>query len=142
MAILTGSLVAGVDDWLSGKNGMVADLAASLSPVPYIGSTSFFDTDNVENSTSFTHVLQSVVNYTFSSSIVYSPFDDIYNRFYVIPKQVSFGAITGDTEQKVMIWNAHIVPEQVGAFSESGYTEGDNVSNNFVDIAFPLNFFG
>lgn len=142
MTTLTGMFSPSVEVWLNGKVGMVSDLENSFTPPRYIGSTTLVSTEPRVLAASNTYVQSEVINYTDTMYHLYSPYDDIYNRFYVVPDQLSFGAITGDTVKKVMIWNAHITPEQVGSFSESGYTEGDNVKNNFFDVSFPMNFYG
>lgn len=142
MATLTGVLVASVDGWISDKKGMVSSLAESLDPVPYIDSSFLAETTLVSSASTNTYHSSDVVTYTFEAMIDYSPFDDIYHRFYIIPQQLNFGAVTGDTDLKVLVWNAYITPEVVSGFSESGYVSGDNVSHNFGDATFPMPFFG
>lgn len=39
---------------------------------------------------------------------VTSYFDDFYNRIYVTPVSVDFGAITGDVQVNISIWNAYL----------------------------------
>lgn len=39
---------------------------------------------------------------------VASYFDDFYNRIYITPPSIDFGAITADTQASVNIWNAYL----------------------------------
>ncbi len=41
---------------------------------------------------------------------LHSHFDDFYNRIYLIPTSVNFGAVTGTTERPFRVWNAYLKP--------------------------------
>ncbi|EOV8094050.1 hypothetical protein ACOKWN_003822 [Vibrio parahaemolyticus] len=141
MATLTGKHLPSITAWFSPKNGMVANLASHLYPPPHMESS--YDVESERLLGTFegnTFVLPTDISYTFTATHLYSPFDDIYNRFYFIPRELAFGAVTGDTTETVLVWNAYIVPESVTSFTETGYVQGDNVSNNFGEETYPLVF--
>lgn len=47
----------------------------------------------------------------FSGQRACSFFDDFYNRIYIIPGTIDFGAVTEDTARSFIVWNSYLVPK-------------------------------
>lgn len=67
-------------------------------------------------------------------------FDDFYERIYLLPNSVNFGSVTDDTEQAVVVWNAHTSPKvlrTIVPFNATGLQLiGQDTPNSFAPMQY------
>ncbi|MNK66235.1 hypothetical protein D3C87_855510 [compost metagenome] len=69
-----------------------------------------------------------------------SYFDDYYNRIYLLPPSVNFGAVTGTTERSVRVWNAYLTPVTLTSITTANTTglnlAGPSLPETFAGLEF------
>lgn len=73
---------------------------------------------------------------TFSGQKGCSYFNDYYNRFYIFPTSIDYGAVTDDVTRQVQVWNANLTTYDLDSASPSTTDEGIEINGPGIPATF------
>lgn len=73
---------------------------------------------------------------TFAGVRACTYFDDYYNRFYIFPTSIDYGAVTDDVARQVQVWNANLTSYDLDSASPSTTDEGIEINGPGIPATF------